>query len=203
MSGLFNYGGKATNFFSKIGDCVILSVLWLLFSLPVLTLGAATTALYDSVNKILRQDYGGIWSVFRGSFRDNFKQSTIIWLILLGLFCILLMSAYSAWLLFEQALISVVMLILLAIVIALALMWALYLFPCVARFQSTVPRMLKSCAVVAVIHLFWSVVLLAILGLSVYLALTMPIGLLVMPGAGMFVSSLILEPIFRKYAEQT
>lgn len=203
MRGLFNYDGPLTRFFGKVGDCVILSVLWLVFSLPVITLGASTAALYYAVNRILRQDYGGIWENFWGAFRSNFKQSTVIWLILLVAFYILGMSAYSAYLLLEAGLSSVTPLILLAAVIVLALMWALYLFPCVARFQSTTARILKSCAAVAGINLFWSLALLGIFGLAIYLTLIMPVGLLVMPGAGMYVSSMILEHVFRKYMDQT
>lgn len=202
MRGLFNYDGPLTRFFGKMGDCVILSVLWLVFSLPVITLGASTTALYHSVHRILRQDYGGLWENFWDAFRSNFKQSTVIWLVLLAVFYILGMSAYSAYLLLEAGQSSVIPLILLAVVIALALMWALYLFPCVARFKSTTARILKSCAAVAAINLLWSVALLAVFAASVYLTVVMPVGLLVMPGAGMYASSLILEHIFPKYIEQ-
>ena len=38
MRGLFDYDGPLTRFFGKVGDCVILSALWLAFSLPVITL---------------------------------------------------------------------------------------------------------------------------------------------------------------------
>lgn len=202
MRGFFNYDGPLNRFFEKIGDCVILSVLWLLFSLPVITLGASTTALYHTVHRILRQDHGGIWENFWGAFRSNFKQSTMICLVLLAVFCVLGMSACSAYLLLEAGQISVMPLMLLAVVIALVLMWALYLFPAVARFTSPTARILKSCAAVAAINLFWSVALLAIFAASVYLTVIMPVGLLVMPGAGMYAGSLILEHIFPKYIEQ-
>lgn len=202
MRGLFDYDGPLTRFFGKVGDCVILSALWLAFSLPVITLGASSTALYYAVNRILRQDYGGIWENFWGAFRSNFKQATVIWLVVLGAFSILGMSAYSAYLLLEAGKLPVIWLVLLAVIMALVLMWALYLFPCVARFQSSTVRILKSCAVVAGINLLWSLALMGVFGLSIYLTLIMPVGLIVMPGAGMYAGSLILEHVFRKYMDQ-
>lgn len=199
MRGLFGYDGPVTNFLSKIGDCVLLSMLWLLFSLPVVTLGAATTGLYHAVRKILGEDQNGIFSHFWESFRDNFRQSTAITLILILVFALLGMSAYSAWLLFDAGQVGVTILVLLGIVLALAVTWALYLFPCVDRFQSTTRRILTACAQVAGINIFWSVTLLMIAGLSVYLIVLLPVGLMVMPAAGMYVSSLILEHVFKKY----
>ena len=199
MRGLFGYDGPVINFLGKIGDCVLLSLLWLLFSLPVITLGAATTALYHAVRKILREDQNGLFAHFWEAFRDNFKQCTAITLILLVVFGVLGMSAYSAWMLYEAELVGATILVLLGIVLALAITWALYLFPCVDRFQSTTRRILSACAQVAGINLLWSAVLLLIFCLSVALTVMLPVGLLVMPAVGMLGASIILEHVFRKY----
>ena len=202
MRGLFGYDGAVTGFLMKIGDCVLLSIFWVLFSLPVITLGASTTALYHAVRKVLREDQNGIWAFFWEGFRENFKQSTAIWLILLVVFSLLGLSASSAVALYEEGRVSLTMLILLGIVLALAVMWALYLFPCVDRFQSTVRQIVKSCAQVAVINILWSLMLLLIFGLSVFLTVNLPVGLMIVPGAGMYFSCPILEHVFAKYMNQ-
>lgn len=201
MKGLFGYDGVLVNFFGKIADLVCLSVLWLIFSLPLVTVGAATTAMYNAVYKSIRQGYGGIWSNFWEGFRSNFKQSTGIWLILLGLYGVLGASAYSAYLLLELGILGVTPLILIAIVIAVVTMWAVYLLPSVARFTAPTKQILKSCVAVVLLNLFWSVALLAVLVAGVYLTFTIPVGLMVVPGLGMYVSSMILEYILPKYAE--
>ena len=202
MRGLFGYDGAVTGFLMKIGDCVLLSIFWVLFSLPVITLGASTTALYHAVRKVLREDQNGIWAFFWEGFRENFKQSTAIWLILMVVFYLLGMSGYSAVVLYEEGRISLLMVILLGIILALAVMWALYLCPCVDRFQSTVKHIMKSCALVSVINLLWSLVLLLIFGLSVFLTVNLPVGLMIVPGAGMYFSCTILEHVFAKYMNQ-
>ena len=198
---LFGYDGPVTTFLMKLGDCILLSILWVLFSLPIVTIGASTTALYHAVRKVLREDMNGIWAFFWEGFRENFKQSTIIWLIAMVVFYILGMSAYSAVALYEEGRITVVMLILLGVVLALAVMWALYLFPCVDRFQSTVKQIMKSCAQVAMINFFWSLMLLLIFALSIFLGVILPVGLLIVPGGGMYLSCSILEHVFRKYMD--
>ena len=202
MRGLFNYDGPLITFFSKIGDCVLLSVLWVLFSLPVITLGAATTALYHGVRKVLKEDQNGLFSHFWEGFRDNFKQSTLIWLVVLAILAVLGLSGRSAWILFEAGQITKLPLILLGVVYALVIIWILYLFPCVDRFESTVGRILRSCAQVAGLNLLWSLMLLLIFVLAVVLAVWLPVGLLVAPGAAMFASCQILEHVFKKYMDE-
>ena len=201
MKALFGYDGPVINFLSKVGDCVLLSLLWILFSLPVITLGAATTGLYHAVRKILREDQNGIFAHFWEAFRDNFRQCAVITLVLLLTFGILGMSAYSAWLLYEAGQVGAILPVLLGIILALAVTWALYLFPCVDRFRSTTRRILSACAQVAGINIFWSLALLLLFCLSVALTVMLPVGLAVMPAAGMFGSSIILEHVFKKYME--
>ena len=201
VKGLFGYDGVLINFFGKIADLVCLSVLWLLCSLPIFTMGAATAAMYNAVYKSMRQGLGGIWSNYWEGFRANFKQATLVWLILMAMYAVLGASAYSAYQLLELEILGVMPLILVAIVAAVVTMWAVYLLPSVARFTAPTRQILKSCAAVALINLFWSAALLAVLVVGGYLTFTVPVGLMVVPGAAMYVSSMILEHILPKYAE--
>ena len=74
---------------SWIADMVILNLLTILCSLPVITLGAAVTALYDAVGRLQRQE-GGLFQAYFRAFRTNFKQATVIW-------CILLLVGVPLW----------------------------------------------------------------------------------------------------------
>lgn len=74
---------------SKIGRCVVnmldlcgLNLLWLLFCLPVVTIGAATCGLHFALSKRYESDEG-VYKLFLRSFRGNFKQATFLWVILL------------------------------------------------------------------------------------------------------------------------
>ena len=100
MNQIFNYDNKFFRGVSKIIDCVWLSLLWFMCCIPVFTIGAATTALYYTINKSVKNDRGYASIEFFASFKENFKQSTIVWLIFLGMYTLLgvdyfVMKAYA------------------------------------------------------------------------------------------------------------
>ena len=65
-------------------DIVWLGLLWLVCSLPVVTLGAASAALYYSMVKCVRHERFRATKAFFQSFRRNFRQGTLLWLLCLG-----------------------------------------------------------------------------------------------------------------------
>lgn len=67
---------------SKLFDIGWLSLIYVVFCVPLVTIGAATTSLYYVSAKVLRKDRGYVWSEFWHSFKLNFKPATLIWLIL-------------------------------------------------------------------------------------------------------------------------
>ena len=201
MRGLFNYDGPAFRFFSKVADCLILSLLWLVFSLPLITMGASFTALYYAVYKLRRAE-DGLWTAFWHGFKSNFKQATVLWLILLAVCCVLGMSFYSAYLLLEVGKMHVMFLILLALMAAAVVTWGIWLFPCVARFENTTRNFLKNGAGIALFHLYWSFCLFVIFCVTVYLSVKLPMGVLLFPAAGTWVSSVLMEKVFTKYVDE-
>lgn len=74
------YDSPIMSFLSKMADLLFLNVLTLIFSIPIITIGAATTAAHYTALKIHREE-GHVWSCFWKSFKMNLKQSTGIWLI--------------------------------------------------------------------------------------------------------------------------
>ncbi len=81
MNRLFGMDSRLMGALMKIGDLLCLSVLWLVCSLPIFTIGASSAALYAAVLHCLRRNEAGIWKHFRDAFRENFKRSTLAWLI--------------------------------------------------------------------------------------------------------------------------
>lgn len=65
---------------SHLGDCVALSVLWLVCSLPVITLGASTTAAFSIAGKLAAKEDYSLWRGFFRSFRRDFAIATRAWL---------------------------------------------------------------------------------------------------------------------------
>ena len=81
---------------SKIADVALIGFFFLICSVPVFTIGASATALYYATNKCIYKGRGYTTEFFR-SFKDNFKQATISWLIFLVLFAVLGGDIYITW----------------------------------------------------------------------------------------------------------
>ena len=73
--------GKFNDVVTMIVDCVIVNFLWMIFSIPVITIGASTAAACHTLNKVVRNSEGTLWKEFIGAFKSNFKQATVIWVL--------------------------------------------------------------------------------------------------------------------------
>lgn len=94
MSEFFNPDNSIMRFITKIANSVYLNILWLVCSLPVVTIGASTTSLFYVTLKMAKNEEGNITAAFFRSFRDNFKQATKIWLILLATGIVFALDGY-------------------------------------------------------------------------------------------------------------
>ena len=83
MSSLFNMDGPVMSFLNGLADLIWLNILALLCCIPIVTAGASLTALHYMTIKIVRKEEGYITRGFFKSFRQNFKQATIIWILML------------------------------------------------------------------------------------------------------------------------
>lgn len=83
MDRLFRLDSPLILFFEKMGKLLLLNLLWLLCSLPIVTIGASTVAMYYVLFKIIRNEDAGIIASFFHSFKDNFRQCIPITLIFL------------------------------------------------------------------------------------------------------------------------
>ena len=202
MHGLFNYDGFVVQIMNRIADSICLSVLWLVSSLPVITIGASTTALYYSMNKCVRRSEGGLWTTYWHGFRANFKQATCMWLILLPLYGLLIASCCSAWLMGASGLLPKAMFYILLVVLALFFAWGSFLFPYLARFQSSIRTVFKNCLGIAILNFPKALLhpvyfLIACLSIVVF-----PLLVLCAPGIYMVLSCYTLEPVFIKYMSE-
>lgn len=199
MGRFFDYDNPILKTIGKIGDVVYLSAFWLLCSLPIFTIGASTTALYYALNKVVRHNRGYSWSEFFQSFKANFKQSTIIWLVVLGIYLIGIADCYFARILFDTVPLAKVLFLFFVVLIFFVTMWVVYLFPYVARFGNTTQAILKNCALIAIANFPKTFLLFLLFVISLIVFLIVPFGMMFVPGIYMILANRILEPVFRKY----
>lgn len=199
MAGFFNYENKLMTVLNKIMDCMILSVLWCILSIPIITVGATTTALYYVVNKSIRHNRGYAWKEFFGAFKSNFKQSTIVWMVNLLLIILGVVDVYILHNLWETMAVSkVIMAVVLALLIFLV-MWMTYVYPYMARFALPTKALMKNCVIIALVNFKWSLLLLILFVVTVVGFVFVPVLSMFLPVIYMVIANRILERVFRKY----
>ena len=79
---IFGFDGSFINFCDKLFDVMALGFLWILCSLPIITIGASSTALYYAMVKCIKKGDGYITREFFHSFRMNLIPGTILWVLI-------------------------------------------------------------------------------------------------------------------------
>lgn len=87
--GIFNPEHGIYRLTEKIADLLILSVFWLVCSIPLVTLGPATTALYNTVVRCILGDERNSWVLFFRTFKQNFKVGALTSLVVVPLMAVL------------------------------------------------------------------------------------------------------------------
>ncbi len=162
MRNLFNLDGSLMQLINKAVYSVYLNILWFICCIPIVTIGASTTALFYVTLKIARDEEGSLTKAFFHSFKANLKQSTIVWMVLLGMGIILGIDGYVVYhMRYENAFwtLCTAFLIIAAAAYAIVLM---YIFPLMARFDNTTGAMFKNALFIGIRFLFCTVSMAAI-----------------------------------------
>ena len=197
MKGIFGYDSPLMGALTAIGDCICLSVLWIVFSLPVVTIGASTTALYAAAYHAVRKKDSGLWRAFWGAFKENFRRSTLLWPVVFIVLALLTADVFILRGIRQSggALGGLYYIVLVLWLVGLT--WAVYVAAYAARFSGSVKEVLKFALQLMAIHPIKALgVLLPLLG-GLALALLAPFMALVMPGAVFTVVSFTTERVFR------
>ena len=168
MKQLFSYDSPVSQALFKFCWACCLGAVWLVCSLPVFTLGASTTALYAVTIKLVRDREGtSPLRQFFAAFRSNFKQATILWLMLLtvGVFLALDVYILSHLRSTTAGAPAVVWTLLFAVVLAASLIYViilLYTFPLLSYFENNSRAMVLNAFLVGVRYLFCTILMLAL-----------------------------------------
>lgn len=163
----FSYDSKFSQIMLKVCSACFLNMLWFICSLPVFTIGASTAAMFRVTLKLARDEDPQIIPEFWRGLRDNFKQATVLWLIMLVAGIVLGMDGYILYHLYQTytGAIGVICTLGLALIIVAAIFYVIvlmYLFPLVASVKNTNFNMLKFSFLVGVRYLFCTILMFAI-----------------------------------------
>ena len=151
MGKFFNLDSPLMVFLSKMADLMILNIITLLLCLPIITAGDAMTALYYMTIKIVRGEECYIVRGYFKSFKENFRQATIIWILALLVFFILA----GDFVIIRSGALAMgnVMTVLLIIVSIIYAFTMFYVFPVLSRFENTVKNTIRNAFLMSILNL--------------------------------------------------
>ena len=207
MNKVFNFEGPVSTFLSRLADLFWLNLLYILCCLPVITAGAATTALFYVTLKMAKDEEGYITRSFFKSFKDNFIQATLIWVAFLVVFVIMFLdfriaNGQSMAEVLSDSVVSDVVIVAVLVMTIVILMTLTYVFPLLAQFDNTVVNTVKNAFLISIRHLPYTFLMLLIMAIPVALIWFSPALLLlvlIMFSATAYINSKFYNRIFALY----
>ena len=206
MSKLFRMDSPLMRFLTKIADLMVLNILFCVTSIPLITIGASWTALYSVTLKMVRDEEGSVSRSYFRSFRQKFRQATLLGR---GVLVVLALLALDIRVLNGMAGGTAPGLLRVGVEILalLGIMVLQYLFPSLARFEASLADTLKNACMMVLAHLPKTALMTAAAVGAVWITLinntTIAVGLMVWPLIGFslmaFGNSGILRKIFDNY----
>lgn len=205
MGKIFSPDSPAVKFLWKVADLVALNLVWLICCIPIVTIGPSTAAMYCVARDIAKGEWPGILKSFFKAFKENFKQSLLVFLILLIPICLIAVYLFLAS---SGALDHSVWLKVFCYLAALIIgfVWT-YVFPLIAQFDNTLGNTLKNAILLPLANPFVAVLCTALNLLPVILLM---ISVDVFASAGFFwlvlggsltavINSRLLGQLFRHF----
>lgn len=149
---IFSLDSPVMVFLTKVANLMLLNFLAVICCLPIVTGGASITAMYYVTLKMARNEDPYILKNFFKSFKENFRQATVIWVVLL----VIVYALYMDWKIVTEVMsgtAATVMEVLLLVIIVLVAMVALYTFPVLARFDNTIKVTVKNALLMSIAKL--------------------------------------------------
>ncbi len=202
---IFDSDGVVMEVLGKLADIIFMNFTFVLLSLPIFTIGASVTAMYDCSFSLLNdQEDVFLPRQFWKSFCRNFKRSTGAWMISLA--AILFFAAYAWVIRFFDGSLGQMYKVTLFVLLFLFFIGFQYVFPLIAQTNRKVKEIWKLSWKLAVVALPWSIAnMAAIIGMTLFFTLAIPANTSIYLWAFLFfglityISSRILQIVFLKH----
>lgn len=205
----FNPDSRLMVFLTRVADLVLLNVLWLLCCIPIVTIGASTTAMYHVLRHLQNDEISGVTRDFFQCFKADFRQSTPVYLVLLVPTAAVV---YNFFLIFMPENAELIPSYLSVVWMFSALLVAFVgsmAFPFMAHFSDTLWHTLRNSAVLALAKLPRTILVtvlnlspIILMFISVDFFLRSSIFWLLIGGALVaYLNLMILRPVFQKLIE--
>lgn len=207
MKHILGIEGPVYRFLTRLAELILLNGIFLIYCIPIITIGASTTALYSVTLKMVRNEESGVCSEFVHAFKKNFKQSTMIWIVLVIIGLVLFMD-YTYLQSYDGRFSLIVILILFFFTFVYLLLTSL-IFPYVARFKNTVKESVLNVLKIAVANPYQTILILifsigpiVLMFLSPYLfVLKLYLNIFFGFSVVAYLNSFLIRKIYEKYED--
>ncbi|AEV28788.1 putative integral membrane protein [Sphaerochaeta pleomorpha str. Grapes] len=196
-NGMFDQENPFWRFMTKFFNVAYAGFLWFATSIPLVTMGASTVALYQYTLQLVKGEEGYVGKTFFAAFRKNFKKATILWACMVALSAFLL---FDIWITRKMgSLLGNVIFFALLSLSFIALVMMVHIFPLLVQYNLTVMETIKRSFILGLGNLHYSVTLLVIFALQAVLLYYVPITIFVSTGFSAMLSSFFLSFLYEKY----
>lgn len=140
MNNIFSMDNVVFRTIGKITDLVWINILTLVFSLPIITMGASFTAMYAVLLKLAKDNEGSLTRTFISAFKDNLRNSTKVWIVVLlvALFYVLDLNLVFQGILREYGIVEIIVIVVAIAMFVAEAMLIIFMFSLMARYDNSV-----------------------------------------------------------------
>lgn len=169
MSHWFDFDSLIMRFLGRVMDLVLLNLCFIIGCIPIVTIGTSMTAMYSVSLKLVRNEEDYIFQSFWKNWKENFKQSTLVWLLILTLGFLFWIEYHLIHSMPQGAFPYFLVFWSIMLVIFFLVVWNI--FPYMARYDDKVRICILNSFKLAIRHVFYSIIALTAFSLLVILSL--------------------------------
>lgn len=207
MGKIFSLDSPFVQFMNRVADIMWLNILFIICCIPVITIGASVTAMYYVTLKMVRNEESYITKSFFKSFKLNFRQATIIWLILViagGLLAFdyaIMTGRFGVSI--ENSTLASAMQVLLIVVFIFYIFTTTFVFPVLSKFYNSVKNTIKNAFIMSIRHFPVTLACIAIgivvALLIIYIPIMLMLSIFLLFSLAAYASSYLFVRVFDKY----
>ena len=197
MNNLLNVDGPVIKFINKIAYSVWLNLLWFICCIPIITIGPSTTALFYCCHKMACDEESYITKAFLYSFRQNFKQATIVGITATLIGIIIGIDGYALYHLHNISRFWTIVLSLFIVATIAYILIISWLFPLLAHYENTIINTLKNSIMLSIRFIICSVMMLLIYFVMLVIVIRFFTPAIIFGmGTCAYINSLLLKRVF-------
>lgn len=163
-------------YFRKFWSLILLNLLYILFCLPIVTIGPATAALTKVLRNYAREEHSFIWADFWSTFKQNFWTGFFVGLIDIVAVVVLWIDFASYWNMRASSALVTISLAVIMLSATILLFMNYYIYVMMVTFKLTFKQLIKNAFIFAWIGFFRNILITVFIGIISIICYVLVIG---------------------------